>query len=68
LLARLSPPQKTTEFFGLFSFSGKATAFAAPLAIGAVTTATGSLRIGIATSLLFLFGGLLLLRWVSQPR
>jgi UMF1 family MFS transporter len=68
LLARLSPPEKTTEFFGLFSFSGKATAFAAPLAIGAVTTATGSLRIGIATSLIFLLGGLVLLRWVSQPR
>jgi len=61
LLARLSPPGKITEFFGFFSFSGKITAFAAPLAIGAVTHASGSQRIGIATSVVFLAAGLLLL-------
>ncbi len=57
----MSPPDKMTEFFGFFSFSGKITAFAAPLAIGAVTAATGSQRLGIATSLVFLLAGLLLL-------
>ena len=61
LLARMCPPDKITEFFGFFSFSGKITAFAAPLAIGAVTAATGSQRIGIASSLFFLIAGLLLL-------
>ena len=61
LLARMSPPEKTTAFFGFFSFSGKATAFAAPLVIGAVTAASGSQRVGIASSLLFLIGGFLLL-------
>ena len=61
LLARMCPPEKTTEFFGFFSFSGKITAFAAPLAIGAVTHATGSQRLGIGTSLVFLIAGLLLL-------
>ena len=30
LLARLAPPEKLTQFFGLFAFSGKVTAFAAP--------------------------------------
>lgn len=64
LLARLSPPEKTTEFFGFFSFSGKITAFAAPLAIGAVTSATGSERLGISTSVVFLIAGLLLLKRV----
>jgi len=67
LLARLSPPEKATEYFGFFSFSGKITAFAAPLTIGAVTAATESQRIGIATCLLFLAGGLLLLLRVKQP-
>jgi UMF1 family MFS transporter len=67
LLARLSPPGKTTEFFGYFSFSGKITAFAAPLTIGAVTAASGSQRIGIATSLIFLVAGWLLLQRVKQP-
>jgi MFS transporter, UMF1 family len=65
LLARLTPPEKTTKFFGLFSFSGKITAFAAPLAIGVVTAATGSQRLGIGTSLVFLIGGLLLLQRVK---
>ncbi len=68
LLARISPPQKMTEFFGFFSFSGKVTAFAAPLAIGAVTALSGSQRIGIATSLIFLLGGLWLLQRVRLPR
>jgi len=68
LLARMCPPNKTTEFFGFFSFSGKITAFAAPLAIGAVTAATGSQRLGIATSLVFLIGGLWLLQRVRSTR
>ena len=68
LLARMTPPEKTTEFFGFFSFSGKITAFAAPLAIGVVTAATGSQRLGIGTSLVFLIAGLLLLQRVKvQP-
>jgi UMF1 family MFS transporter len=61
LLARMCPPDKTTEFFGFFSFSGKVTAFAAPLVIGAVTSATGSQRIGISMSVIFVIAGLLLL-------
>src|SRR3990170_2037641 len=61
LLARMCPPHKITEIFGFFSFSGKITAFAAPLAIGAVTHASGSQRLGIGTSLVFLVAGLLLL-------
>ena len=67
LMGRLSPRDKTTEFFGFFSFSGKATAFAAPLAIGAVTAMSGSQRLGIATSLAFLVVGLVLLLRVKQP-
>jgi UMF1 family MFS transporter len=61
LLARLCPPDKMTAFFGFFSFSGKITAFAAPLVIGVVTHATGSQRIGIGSSLAFLIARVLLL-------
>ncbi len=61
LLARICPPGKTTEFFGFFSFSGKISAFAAPLAIGLVTSLSDSQRLGISASLVFLVGGLLLL-------
>ena len=65
MLARISPPEKTTEFFGLFAFSGKITAFAAPLAIGLVTALSGSQRLGISMSLVFLVAGLLLLLGVK---
>lgn len=65
LLARISPPGKTTEFFGLFAFSGKISAFAAPLAIGLVTALSDSQRIGISMSLVFLVAGLLLLKGVK---
>jgi UMF1 family MFS transporter len=68
LLARLCPPEKTTEFFGFFAFSGKITAFAAPLAIGLVTALTDSQRLGISAALAFLIGGLVLLLWVRAPR
>ena len=68
LLARLCPPEKITEFFGFFAFSGKISAFAAPLAIGLVTALTDSQRAGISASLAFLVGGLLLLLWVRAPR
>ncbi len=61
LLARICPPGKTTEFFGFFSFSGKISAFAAPLVIGVVTALTDSQRLGISASLVFLVGGLVLL-------
>jgi UMF1 family MFS transporter len=68
LLARICPPAQTTEFYGFFSFSGKVTAFAAPLAIGLVTTLTDSQRLGISVSLVFLIAGLLLLLTVRPSR
>jgi len=68
LLARLAPPGLMTQYFGLFAFSGKATAFAAPLAIALVTTITGSQRWGIATTALFLIGGLIFMLPVKEPR
>lgn len=56
-MARLTPPQKEGEFFGLYAFSGKITAFAAPLLVAAVTAISDSQRIGIASIGLFLIAG-----------
>ncbi len=64
MLAQLAPADRVTEFFGFFAFSGKVTAFAAPLMIGFVTWASHSQRIGISTCLIFLIGGLILLQGV----
>ena len=68
LMARISPPQMMTEFFGLFAFSGKITAFAAPLAVGLVTGMTGSDRLGISIVALFLVSGLALILTVKESR
>jgi MFS transporter, UMF1 family len=68
LLARLAPPDKITQYFGLFAFSGKATAFAAPLLVAAVTVGTGSQRLGMASILVFLILGALLMLPVKSRR
>lgn len=67
LMARLAPPEVRTEMFGLFAFSGKATAFVGPFLLGTVTLAAGSQRAGLATVLLFFIAGLILLGFVREP-
>ncbi len=67
LMARLAPPQARTELFGLFAFSGKATAFVGTLIAGAVTAATASQRAGLATAVVFIAIGLVLLLGVREP-
>lgn len=66
MMARIAPPNMRGEMFGLFALSGKVTAFAGPAVVGWVTLATGSYRAGMMTILIFLIGGLLLLRGVKE--
>ena len=62
LLGRFVPPEKETEFFGFFAFSGKAIAFLGPLLYGLAITVFGNQRFGVAVILVFfLVGGLILL-------
>ena len=68
LIARLAPIDRVTQFFGLFAFSGKATAFAAPLAVGFVTNWFADQRIGMSAILVFLVVGLILMLKVQAPR
>lgn len=68
LLARLAPPDKVTQYFGLFAFSGKATAFAAPLLVALVTNAFGDQRVGMASILTFLIAGAVMMLFVRTPR
>ncbi len=61
LLGRFIPPEKETEFYGFFAFSGKAIAFLGPLLYGFMTTVFGSQRYGVgAIIVFFLIGGLIL--------
>ena len=61
LLGRFVPPEKETEFYGFFAFSGKAAAFLEPTVYGVMTTAFGNPRYGVgAIMVFFLVGGLIL--------
>lgn len=67
MLARMAPDHLMTEMFGLYALSGKITAFAGPLVLGWAVAMTESQRAGMATVLVFLVAGLvLLLRWVRR--
>lgn len=67
LMARMAPEAEAAGHFGLFAMSGRAVAFLGPAAVAAVTALTGSQRLGIATIILFLGGGLVLLLGVRAP-
>ena len=67
LLARLAPPEKITQFFGLFAFSGKVTAFLAPFLVATLTAVSGSQRLGMSAIALFLITGMLLMLPVRSP-
>ena len=66
LLARIAPAEKMAQFFGLFAFSGKVTAFLAPLMIALGTRISGSQRVGIATVMIFFIVGLALMVPVKE--
>jgi UMF1 family MFS transporter len=66
LLARLAPPGKVTQFFGLFAFSGKVTAFLAPFIVATVTWLTDSQRLGMASISIFLALGMALILPVRE--
>lgn len=65
LMVRHTDLERPTESFGLYGLSGRATAFLAPMLIGAVTVATDSVRLGISPLILLFLLGLLLLFWVK---
>jgi MFS transporter, UMF1 family len=67
-LGRLAPRDKITQFFGLFAFSGKVTAFAPPFVVAAVTTATRDQRLGVSSVVPFLIVGMLLMVVVRISR
>src|SRR5436853_514537 len=46
MLAKIAPPEKMTEFFGLYALSGTATAFLAPLVVEITTDLSHDRAIG----------------------
>jgi UMF1 family MFS transporter len=67
MMARLAPVGMHTEMFGLFAFSGKATAFMGPWLVAYLTTLAGSQRVGMSVVLVFFVVGLAILFTVREP-
>lgn len=65
-LARVAPVELRSQMFGLFIFSGKATAFAGPLLVGWITAAAASQRWGMSTIVAFFVVGLVLMLTVPS--
>ena len=68
MMVRQANPERMTEAFGLYAFSGKATAFLAPFLVALVTGMTGSQQLGITPLVLLFAVGLVLLHWVRAER
>jgi UMF1 family MFS transporter len=68
MMARISPPDKLAQFFGMFAFSGKATSFVAPILVAVMTALTGNQRLGVAVVLVLLFAGLAVMPFVRSTR
>jgi len=68
LMARISPEDIRTEMFGLYALSGKATAFLGPLAVGILTYAFDSQRVGMSAIVFFFILGGLLMIGVKQAK
>ena len=68
LMARITPPEMATQFFGLFALSSTATAFLAPLMVATMTSAFQSQRAGFASLAILMVLGFFALRWVREER
>ncbi len=67
LLIRLSDIRTITEKFGLFAFSGKATAFLGPWLVASLTMWSQSQRVGLSVIEVFYLVGLIFLCFVKKP-
>lgn len=66
-MARSVSVDEAGRYFGIYALSGRATSFLAPFLVATVTAASGSPRLGMATIILFLAGGLLVLLRTPYP-
>jgi MFS transporter, UMF1 family len=65
----LSPPARTGEFFGLWTFATRLASIIGPLTYGAITWATGgNQRIAIASTTVLFAAGLVILMKVNMQR
>jgi UMF1 family MFS transporter len=68
MLARIAPPEKMSEFFGLYQLSGSSTTFLATGFVSLLTYLSDSQRIGLLGETMFLVTGLVLMFFVREER
>jgi UMF1 family MFS transporter len=68
LMAQMAPEGQCASHFGLFALSGRVTGFLGPAVLAAVTMATGSQALGMATVVVFLALGAAILATVRPVR
>jgi UMF1 family MFS transporter len=66
MLARIAPPEKMTEFFGIYALSGSSITWLASATVAFFTWAFTSQQAGMLSILLFLIPGFLLMLWVKD--
>jgi len=66
-LARSVSVDEAGRYFGIYALSGRATSFAAPLAVALITSSTGSARAGMVALVVFLMVGFVLLLVTPYP-
>ena len=62
-MAKIAPTDHYSEMFGLFAFSGRATAFVGPALLATFTAFFESQRIGMSVIVVFIGIGLAILYW-----
>jgi len=65
-LVRIAPKGMESELFGIYSLSGRLTAFLAPILVGTVSTLFASQRLGMSVIFFFIAVGIILLFSVKE--
>lgn len=68
LFSHLIPADRSGEYFGFLNMLGKSAAVVGPLLVGVVGVLSGSTRIGIVSILILFIVGMVLLKFVREPR
>lgn len=66
-MAQLSPRDREAEFFGFYALVGRVSAIFGPLLFGAVSSLSGSQRPALASLIVLVAAGLVLLQGVQAP-
>lgn len=68
MMARIAPLSMMSQFFGLYALSGTATGFLGHASVAFFTHVFASQRAGLASTIILLVAGLIVMHWVKEER